>query len=66
MQTECQVILVRSLVHDYIEDEKGELIGCFGITEPDHGSDWIMGTDDPKCRPSVTGVLKGDEIYHKR
>jgi alkylation response protein AidB-like acyl-CoA dehydrogenase len=56
---------LHQLVRDYCEDTKGEIIGCWAITEPDHGSDWILGTDpkftNPKCAPSVRAVLKGDE-----
>ena len=52
---------IQEMAHAYVEDSKGELNGCWAITEPDHGSDWIMRNDDPKCGPSVRGVLKGDE-----
>ncbi|MBU2550828.1 MAG: acyl-CoA/acyl-ACP dehydrogenase [Proteobacteria bacterium] len=56
---------VREFARAYCEDQKAELIGCWAITEPDHGSDWIMGMaptfDDPRCAPSVRAVLKGDE-----
>jgi alkylation response protein AidB-like acyl-CoA dehydrogenase len=56
---------LQDLVRAYCEDTKGEIIGCWAITEPDHGSDWILGTnpkfDDPRCAPSVRAVLKGDE-----
>jgi alkylation response protein AidB-like acyl-CoA dehydrogenase len=52
---------LKQMVHDYCEDKKGELIGCWAITEPDHGGDWSLGGEDPRCGPSVTGVLKGDE-----
>jgi alkylation response protein AidB-like acyl-CoA dehydrogenase len=52
---------LKQMAHDYVEDKQGELIGCWAITEPDHGGDWSLGGDDPGCGPSVTGVLKGDE-----
>jgi alkylation response protein AidB-like acyl-CoA dehydrogenase len=56
---------LQQLVRDYCEDTRCEIIGCWAITEPDHGSDWILGTNpkftDPKCAPSVRAVLKGDE-----
>jgi alkylation response protein AidB-like acyl-CoA dehydrogenase len=49
----------------YCEDTACELIGCWAITEPDHGSDWVFastdGFNDPKCGPSCRAVLKGDE-----
>jgi alkylation response protein AidB-like acyl-CoA dehydrogenase len=51
--------------HAYCEDTEAELIGCWAITEPDHGSDWIMAADpgfsDPSSAPSLRAVLKGDE-----
>lgn len=52
---------LKQMAHDYCEDKKGEMIGCWAITEPDHGGDWSLGGDNPKCGPSVVGVLKGDE-----
>lgn len=52
---------LQEMARVYAEDRKGELIGCWAITEPDHGSDYTHGGDDPRCGPSVRGVLKGDE-----
>jgi alkylation response protein AidB-like acyl-CoA dehydrogenase len=52
---------LKQIVEDYINDKEGKMIGCWAITEPDHGGDWSLGGDDPKQGPSVTGVLKGDE-----
>lgn len=52
---------LNELARAYAEDRSGEFIGCWAGTEPDHGSDWIMGGDDPRTGPSVRGVLKGDE-----
>jgi len=51
----------QNLAQEYCEDTEGKMIGCWAITEPDHGSDWVIGGDDPRCGPSVRGVLKGDE-----
>ncbi len=51
---------LQSLARAYVEDEEANLIGCWGITEPDHGSDWSLGGEDPQCAPSLRGVLKGD------
>ena len=52
---------LQELARAYAEDTKGELVGCWAITEPDHGGDWSLGGENPKCGPSVRGVLKGDE-----
>ncbi len=52
---------LQELARAYVEDTECEIIGCWAITEPDHGGDWSLGGDDPRCGPSVTGVLKGDE-----
>ncbi len=56
---------LQQLARDYCNDLDSNLIGCWAITEPAHGTDWIFGIDpqfdDPKCGPDVTAVLKGDE-----
>lgn len=51
---------MRQLARDYCADKSGEMIGCWAITEPDHGTDWSLGGNKPTCGPSVTAVLKGD------
>jgi len=52
---------MQQLAKDFCADKSGEMIGCWAITEPDHGSDWSLGGNKPKCGPSVTAVLKGEE-----
>lgn len=56
---------VRDLTRQFCEDTEAKMIGCWAITEPDHGSDWILFdgeySKDPKCAPQVTAVLDGDE-----
>lgn len=52
---------LQQLVRDFCADREGKMIGCWAITEPDHGSDWSLGGCNPQCGPSVTAVLKGDE-----
>jgi alkylation response protein AidB-like acyl-CoA dehydrogenase len=56
---------VQQLARDYCEDIKGEMIGCWAFTEPEHGSDYVMAVDpsfdNPKCGPDLTAELKGDE-----
>jgi len=62
--TFCQFLPVpelQDLARQYVEDKDCKLIGCWGITEPDHGGDWSLGGDKPECGPSLRGVLKGDE-----
>jgi len=62
--TFCQFLPVpelQDLARQFVEDEDCKLIGCWGITEPDHGGDWSLGGDKPECGPSLRGVLKGDE-----
>ncbi len=49
----------------YAEDTKAEMIGCWAITEPDHGSDWIMAGEatsgSKKMTPGVRAAKHGDE-----
>jgi alkylation response protein AidB-like acyl-CoA dehydrogenase len=56
---------LQELAKAYCEDTKAEMIGCWAITEPEHGSDWVFGTnpsfDDPRCAPDLRAELKGDE-----
>ncbi|MBW2623794.1 MAG: acyl-CoA/acyl-ACP dehydrogenase [Deltaproteobacteria bacterium] len=55
----------QELAKAYLEDLDCTMIGCWAITEPDHGSDWILAADktfmDPKTSPSLKAVLDGDE-----
>lgn len=52
---------MQEVAKEFIEDPTSRLIGCWGIIEPDHGTDWMLAGDNPKISPSVTAVLKGDE-----
>lgn len=52
---------IQQLARDFCADKEGKMIGCWAITEPDHGTDWTLGGRDPKCGPSVGAVLKGEE-----
>ena len=56
---------LQQLARDFCNDTKGEMIGCWAITEPAHGSDYIMAMDpkfdNPACGPDLTAELKGDE-----
>jgi len=49
----------------YIKDEEGKYTGCWAITEPEHGSDWLLFQGDhvsnPKTKPQVLAVKKGKE-----
>jgi len=51
--------IINRFVRPFCEDTKGELIGAWGVTEPDCGSDcFVMG--DPEIQLSAKGVLDGD------
>ena len=56
---------VQGWARDYCEDTEAEFIGCWAITEPDHGSDWLLaGTEEARHSqiiPNVKAVLKGEE-----
>ena len=34
--------LIENYVHPYIDDTEGRLVGCWGVTEPQHGSDAVF------------------------
>jgi len=53
--------VIDRFVMPYIEDTKAQFIGCWAITEPDHGSDWLMAhkTDDISVKGSLKATKKG-------
>ncbi len=63
--TLCANPKVRKLARAYAEDMSAELLGCWGITEPDHGSDWVIGTTprgkNAKLTPRLRGVRDGSD-----
>ncbi|MFO8010117.1 MAG: acyl-CoA dehydrogenase family protein [Dehalococcoidia bacterium] len=56
---------VQGLAKAFAEDTDANMIGCWALTEPDHGSDWIMGSlpdmNDSKYTPSVRAFMQQDE-----
>jgi len=56
--------LIEEFVKPFVADREGKLIGCWAITEPDHGSDYLMaGTEyfhDPKVTGQLVAVPDGD------
>ena len=56
---------LQDLVRAYCADTAAKMIGCWAITEPDHGSDWIWFegefSADPRCAPSVRATKHGDD-----
>jgi len=56
---------IRGWAEDYINDTSGEIVGCWAITEPDHGSDWVHSGEEnmgqEKFAPQLRAVKKGNE-----
>lgn len=56
---------LRKLVRQFCEDVEAKFIGCWAITEPEHGSDFIYfdgeHSRDTKAIPQVRAKRKGDE-----
>lgn len=56
---------LQKLVKAFCEDKNGDMIGCWAMMEPDHGSDWILasqpGFDSPDRVPTVMAQKEGDE-----
>ncbi|WP_054030133.1 acyl-CoA dehydrogenase family protein [Desulfatitalea tepidiphila] len=56
---------LQQLARDYANDIEAKLIGCWAITEPAHGSDWVMSArsefDNPCCAADLRAERKGDE-----
>jgi alkylation response protein AidB-like acyl-CoA dehydrogenase/nitroreductase/NAD-dependent dihydropyrimidine dehydrogenase PreA subunit len=55
---------MQDLTRKYLKDTEGKMTGCWAITEPDHGSDWILFEGEecgnPAVAPQVRAVLDGD------
>ena len=55
---------MQELVKQLCADREGKMIGCWGITEPDHGGDSLFFEGEvatnPKCAYGVTAVADGD------
>ncbi|MEW6444024.1 MAG: nitroreductase family protein [bacterium] len=55
---------MQDLVRRFTADTEARLTGCWAITEPDHGSDWILFGNpvarDPAFAPGVRAVPDGD------
>ncbi|MBW2091505.1 MAG: nitroreductase family protein [Deltaproteobacteria bacterium] len=56
---------MQELVRNFVTDKEAKMRGCWAITEPDHGSDWILydgeESGNPAMAPQVRAVLDGDE-----
>ncbi len=57
--------IIEALVKPFVEDRKAKHVGCWAITEPEHGSDTLMiGTEefaDADIMCQTTAKLDGDE-----
>ena len=54
--------LIKKFVIPFAEDQNAKFIGCWGITEPDHGSDWVgYDTVDEKISPNVIAKKREDK-----
>lgn len=57
--------VIDEIIVPFCECRDASIIGCWAITEPDHGSDMLMGGtsyfNDPACSGKVRAVRDGDE-----
>ena len=53
--------LMPEIVMPFVEDTEGKYVGCWGATEPNHGSDIILGGSDPNVHFDCTARKDGDE-----
>ena len=57
---------VTELAKEYCADTEGKMIGCWAITEPDHGTDWLIKGSDSYAKefnptPQLTVTKKGND-----
>ncbi len=59
-----QSALTETFVRPFVEDRQASVVGCWAITEPEHGSDHFMLNapqfHDPSIRAGVTARAQGD------
>lgn len=53
--------LMREIVMPFVEDKEGRYIGCWGATEPNHGSDLVMGGYNDDNHLDCSAHRDGDE-----
>lgn len=57
--------LADEIITPFCENKDGSIIGCWGITEPDHGTDTLSpftpGFSNPKISGQATATRDGDE-----
>jgi alkylation response protein AidB-like acyl-CoA dehydrogenase len=57
--------LIDEFAVPFSQDREAQYVGCVAITEPQHGSDWLLsGTKrfrDPRITPGVRGIRDGDD-----
>jgi len=57
--------LIDAYVKPFVQDTEAKMIGCWAITEPEHGSDQLLvGTpefSDPRIQPQVRARRDGDQ-----
>ncbi|MGC8579182.1 MAG: acyl-CoA dehydrogenase family protein [bacterium] len=57
--------LLENFVYPYTKDKEAKFIGCWAITQPNHGSDTLaVGTEqfkDPNIKGEITARLDGNE-----
>lgn len=58
--------LIEELVAPFLKDKEARWVGCWAITEPDHGSDQFFGdfsqSHNPKTQGRVTARAEGDQL----
>ncbi len=51
--------LIGELVIPFTQDREAKYIGCVAVTEPEHGSDWMLYDTEQFRDPSITAGVKG-------
>jgi alkylation response protein AidB-like acyl-CoA dehydrogenase len=52
---------IQKLPELYANDLECKMIGCWGVTEPDHGSDWIMVVSESAGNPSMAANVRAEK-----
>jgi len=57
--------LIEELVEPYVRDAEARIVGCWGLTEPDHGSDSLIAGLPEFRDPNIRHNVKAGKVGHR-
>lgn len=57
--------IVEEIVIPWMRDDEGRYHGCWAVTEPEHGSDWLLAPNYPTPREFGKGQVRAQKVGDK-